>query len=168
MRTKDIKGYEGLYQITNTGRVISLARICDRGGNVKRHDMKFRKPRDYLQVQLHNGGGKAFYVHRLVALHFIPNPNNYPFVNHKNGIKDDNRAENLEWCTAKMNIRHSIDVLGNKPFGGNLCGLGVKGKDNPLSKTIIRTYPNGDTKEYYGIKQAARELIEEGKRCLKI
>jgi hypothetical protein len=58
--------------------------------------------------------GKRYYrrVHRIVALTFIDNPNNYPVVNHKNGVKDDNRAENLEWCTVQQNTQHGFDVLG--------------------------------------------------------
>ena len=56
-------------------------------------------------------------VHRLVALYFLENPNKYPDINHKNGIKDDNRAENLEWCSKSMNMRHAYDtglIKGNK------------------------------------------------------
>ena len=69
----------------------------------------------YLSVTLmKNGIGKSYAVHRLVALAFIPNPDNLPQVNHINGVRNDNRVENLEWCDNSYNIWHSYNVLGNK------------------------------------------------------
>lgn len=69
----------------------------------------------YCQLMLYKYNiGKMFQVHRLVCMAFLPNPNELPCVNHKNGIRTDNRLENLEWCTYSENMRHAIDVLGKK------------------------------------------------------
>ena len=92
---RDIKGYEGKYKVSNLGRVYSFyKRECLEPGEVK----------GYLQVSLYkNGKRNIFNVHRLVALHFIPNSNNYKEVNHKDENKQNNRVDNLEWCDRKYN-----------------------------------------------------------------
>lgn len=96
---KDIPGYEGLYRISNTGRVLVLA-----SGEF----LTQRKNKDgYLRVKLWANGKRRFmYVQRLVAVAFVPNPDKLPEVNHKDERKNNNCAENLEWCTHHYNMNY--------------------------------------------------------------
>lgn len=107
---KDITGYEGLYKVSTFGEIKSLDHFRDhwRGGKrfCKGRILKQINVHDYLYVSLKNEGNRKA-IHRLVAQHFIPNPEDKLTVNHKNGIKTDNRVENLEWATQKENIHHA-------------------------------------------------------------
>jgi hypothetical protein len=106
---KDVKGYEGLYQISNTGKV---KRILFKNRMTTKAREKLLTPcknekTGYVQVSLFKDGkGKLFLVHRLVAEAFIPNNNNLPQVNHKDENKENNNVNNLEWCTAKYNLEY--------------------------------------------------------------
>jgi hypothetical protein len=109
---KDINGYQGVYQVSNLGRVRSLDRqiVYLRRGKLitSKHRgriMKGSYTEGYLRIQLGKYGLRDF-IHRLVAQAFIPNPENKPEVNHINLIRDDNRVENLEWVTASENVIH--------------------------------------------------------------
>lgn len=100
---KDIAGYEGLYQVSNFGRVKSTPRARTKGGLLKpQHDRK-----GYIVFGLcKNGRNRMLKAHRLVAEAFIPNPGNLPEVNHKDEDKANNCADNLEWCTTPYNINY--------------------------------------------------------------
>lgn len=104
---KDIVGYEGLYSVSNLGRVKSLKRLLNDGRLWKERILKPETNHGYLRVRLcDNNGKKHKRVHILVAEAFIPNPNDYPYVNHKDENKSNNRVDNLEWCTAKYNSNY--------------------------------------------------------------
>lgn len=108
---KDILGYEGYYQVSNLGNVRGIDRKVKskinktgfrivKGKKISPHINKY----GYLSIRLRKEGStKAFTIHRLVAMTFIPNPNNYPSVNHIDENKLNNTVSNLEWCTIKYN-----------------------------------------------------------------
>lgn len=104
---KDIENYDGLYQISNTGRIKSL-RKTSVSKDKKWHIMKPFATRGYFYIKLRdlNGRDKSFPVHRLVASAFLPNPNGYKEVNHKDENKQNNSVENLEWCTRAYNMAY--------------------------------------------------------------
>lgn len=104
---KDIEGYEGLYQVSNLGRVKSKLR---KGRILKPINTK----KYYSVILCKNSTTKEIYVHRLVAYAFIPNPQNKPFINHIDGNKQNNYVENLEWCTQSENCRHAYKIGLNK------------------------------------------------------
>lgn len=97
---RDIKGYDGKYQISNTGRVKSI----DYRNTGTSKELSLKCNRGYFEVELcKDGKGKFFKVHRLVAIAFLPNPQNLPCVNHKDENPSNNHVDNLEWCTPRYN-----------------------------------------------------------------
>lgn len=145
---KDVKGYEGLYQISNTGRIKSLNYRHTGKEKILRPDTT---KKGYLRVALCKDGKiKNFRINRLVALHFIPNPNNLPQVNHKDEDKTNNYVENLEWCSIKYNNiyndRHK--KVAEKNTNGK-CSIPVVQIDSTTNK-VINAYPSAMEAERQG------------------
>ena len=143
---KDVPGYEGLYQVSNMGLVKSLARTRKaytpgKGSweaPVNERILKAHITRHYFSVVLaKDGNKKTTSVHRLVAKAFIPNPLEKPQVNHIDGNKINNRADNLEWVTAKENTIHSVQ---HGLQGPNPRRISVAQCD--LSGNLIRIWPS--------------------------
>ena len=151
MKSKRIKDFEKYY-ITQSGDVYS--RNYKQTGRIVKL-VPVKTSNSYLQVMLYNNKkGKFVYVHRLVAEAFIPNPENKPQINHKNGIKTDNRVENLEWVSCKENIRHAFDVLKHKVIGSM---LGRFGKNHNRSKVVIQLKGGKVINKFYGTAEASRK-----------
>lgn len=100
---KDVPGYEGLYEVSDIGRVLSKRTNQPLKPNIMNHG--------YACVHLYSGGKQTRVVktiHQLVAQAFIPNPQGHREVNHKNFLKRDNRVDNLEWVSRKENVQHAL------------------------------------------------------------
>lgn len=163
---KDIKGYEGLYQVSNLGRVKSLKHL-------KEYFLTYRiEGKGYASVALFKGtvsSRKSYKVHRLVADAFIPNPENKPQINHKDGNKLNNSVENLEWVTNQENIVHAYN-------NGLIHPNPLKGEEAPQHKLtweeveyIRKRYAGGDTSthklaEEFNVTPSCIGLIVRNKR----
>lgn len=146
---KPVVGYEGLYEVSNDGRVRGVSRV--RNG-VKTSGMELRQnmSQRYLKVKLYKDGShRTLVVHRLVAKAFIPNPENKPQVNHINGDRTDNSVTNLEWCTASENQKHAFRT-------------GLKDPEDTARATrkkVLQLDMNGNViREWRSLSDAAREL----------
>ena len=130
---KDVKGFEGIYQISNKGRLKSFKQHAK--GKILSNK---NKNGDYLSIVLCKGGKvRSTRIHRLVAEAFIPNPNGKPQINHKDSNRQNNNVGNLEWVTAKENSQHAI-----KANPGMVAGL-IEYRKKFKPKRVAQTNLNG-------------------------
>ena len=147
-----ISGYEGYYEVSSLGRIKSLERkVYNPHGNGNVVEKILRQHIDnhgYKKVGLNkNGVNKLYNVHRLVAIAFLPNPNNYPCINHKNEDRCDNRIDNLEWCTYVYNNNYG-DRLKKVSMS---AGRGVIQFDPVTGDEISRFHSTREARRQTGI-----------------
>ena len=166
---KDIEGYEGLYQVSSHGRIKSIDRIvnCNNKYYSKLNGriliLRFWSDTSslYLKVSISkNAIVKLCTVHRLVAKAFIPNPENKREVNHKDGVKENNHVDNLEWCTASENVAHARNMGLMKKMEGNIYGA----KLNGFQVRVIRKINDLSPEELANIFQISSCTIYDIKR----
>lgn len=141
----DIKGYEGLYQVSNLGRVKSLRRTKPNGQTVIERILKeCDNMKGYKNVCLSKHGiMHKEYVHRLVAMHFLDNPMNYKYVNHKDENKNNNIVNNLEWCSAEYNNNYGTAKMRSKKTyveNGHNRAICMYSLDGKLIRIFERAY----------------------------
>lgn len=147
---RDIDDYVGYYKVSNTGKIKSVDRVNDEGRHIYERILSLSNCHGYVSVVLcKNSITKTFMVHRLVAKAFIPNPNNYPCVNHKDENKKNNYVENLEWCTQKQNANY-----GTRNARAGL-GHGKRTIQYDLDGNEIRRWDStAEACRYYGVTRS--------------
>ena len=155
---RDIAGYNGIYKISNMGRIISYKT----NKPVELIPYTNKRSNGYLVIGLSDGKKRTRYtVHRLVANHFIENPENKTQVNHKDGNKLNNCINNLEWVTPSENVKHSIN-MGLRTFErectGKFCDFAKEYNENRKKSIVSINIKTGEEKQFESINEAARTL----------
>lgn len=152
---KNLKGFEGMYIISDKGRIFSI---------ISNHMLTFKSSKGenkYIQADLvdKNGAYGRYYVHRLVAMTYIPNTGRLPEVNHKDGNKRNNCVENLEWVCHQDNVIHSYQELGHKkPYSLKPKPRIVKGVKVDNDKEIV----------YFRTVREAAEAVDVTESCIYV
>lgn len=172
---KDIQSYEDYYEISSTGIVRSKDRtITDSLGRTRSWKGQILNPdiaaNGYCRVTLSvNRKRKQVYLHRLLAEHFLPNPDNLPQVNHKDGNKLNNDLDNLEWCTVQENTIHAYrHGLINHISGKDHPNYGKYGASSKRAKRVLATnIVTNETKEYGALVETIKDGFtkSEVSRC---
>lgn len=165
-----------VYEVSNLGRIRTVGRYVNTCYGAKR----FVKPR-----VLNLTGGKRVYtriskkingttlVHRLVAMAWIPNPEGHKVINHKNGIRNDNRVENLEWCTQQHNMAHAMEIGLSKPFINKSCEESISAKltndkVREIKRKLMMGVKNAEIAREYGVVKGTISEIKRGKTWVEI
>ena len=157
---RDVVGYEGLYKVSNKGNVYSVERISLQGRKIGGLTLKPRSFRNgYLHVNLYkNSKVKTKSIHRLVAEAFIPNPNNFPEVNHFDENKINNELSNLEWCDSRYNSNYGTR---NERISKKVRAVNVENGEvltfSSTKEARRKGYSQG------GVSQACRGVYNDGK-----
>jgi len=164
---KHIPGFRDYYMISNLGRIKSNYRISE-AGKIVQERIRYTKPGffGYLSISLiFEGKTKTCSVHRLVATSFIPNPENLKEINHKNGIKTDNRVDNLEWCTRSHNMQHAWDTGLKNAVGGEESRLSKLKVEQVIEIKNLINSGNSNYKiaKLFGVNRSTIRMIKIGK-----
>lgn len=166
---KDIKDFEGIYQISNHAKVKRLSRpISHWRGNMRNLPEKIIKQmtttNGYLKVHLHKEGKmRTFSVHRLVLSHFVPNYDNLPTVNHIDGNKQNNNLDNLEWASLSRNAKNAYDIGLNRPNMGSKHNNSKVTEANVLFIRNSKQLSNKKLAEMFGITDSNITAIKKRK-----
>lgn len=161
---RDIEGFEGRYQISSLGRVKSLARHNVPEEKIIAFQLS-HKGYERIRIGIGRNFKRSMQVHRLVAIAFIPNPDNLPQVNHKDGNKRNNRVDNLEWCTNIENQRHAWENgLKRSCYHSGKPNTPVSMID-PVTSNVIWQYRSvADASRHTGIKRENILKVLRGER----
>lgn len=160
----DIEGYEGLYRISNHGRLHVMQRYRNGHWYKERFTVGFFDAYGYLRTSLTNEAHKKMYfkMHQLVGKYFVENPNNYTVINHNDGVKHNNYYKNLQWTTLTENNHHAYNQLGK-------CLKGAKNGRATLSEQDVRTIKKlstgPDSDKIFAEKFNTRWQNIQGIRC---
>lgn len=161
---KDILGYEGLYKISNTGKVYSL--LSDKELSQNKTNGNGYK----ICTLCKNKQKKNKYIHRLVASHFVENKDNLPIVNHIDGNVSNNNYTNLEWCDQFSNVRHYIERGGKSDYGTSSPNTNLTKRDiiEIISYLEDGKFTQKEIAETYQVSQTTISHIKTGKRHSRV